>query len=53
MSEDDLRDAASRILAKRLEAKTLTLTCQYCREYFTSTRYEPHCNECREARRPT
>jgi hypothetical protein len=52
-SDDELRNAASRIMAKRFEAKTLTLTCERCREYFTSARYEPHCDECREARRPT
>jgi hypothetical protein len=44
--EDELAAAASAILARRLEAKTLLLTCQYCSEYFECTRYEPYCDEC-------
>jgi hypothetical protein len=56
MNSDDahqLLAAARRIMQRRLEAKQLMLTCQRCREYFECTRYEPFCDECREARRAT
>jgi Zn finger protein HypA/HybF involved in hydrogenase expression len=52
-SDDDLRNTASRILAKRLEAKMLMLTCGRCQEYFQAARWQPYCNECQEARRAT
>ena len=51
--DDELRNAASRIMARRLEAKQLMLTCLRCREYFECVRYEPYCDACQQASRPT
>jgi hypothetical protein len=53
-SDNDLRTAASAILAKRLEQpKLLMLVCERCRNYHEATYYTELCPECREARSRT
>jgi uncharacterized OB-fold protein len=51
--DDNLSDAASRILAKRLEQpKLLMLTCAACGEYHEAY-YKDFCERCQAAGRPT
>jgi Zn finger protein HypA/HybF involved in hydrogenase expression len=54
MTSDELRNAASAIMAKREEqSKLLMLTCERCRNYHEATYYTQYCPECRQARRAT
>jgi uncharacterized OB-fold protein len=51
--ETELRNAASAILAKRLEQKLLMLTCSACGEYHEATFYKDFCARCQAGRKPT